>query len=61
MQHGRQERGASSVEYSLIVFAIAAFVVASMFAFGQSNRGLYADSCERIEEQVQFGTASTCP
>jgi Flp pilus assembly pilin Flp len=33
------DRGASAVEYGLIVFAIAAVVIVAVFAFGTGDRG----------------------
>ncbi len=52
------ERGASSVEYGLIVFAIAALIVVVLFALGRVSRDLYQDSCDKISEQAR--PSSTC-
>ena len=38
------DRGASAVEYGLIVFAIAAIVAVVVFALGVVNRELFQDS-----------------
>lgn len=48
MRHSRTEDGASSVEYGLIVFAIAAIVVITLFAFGTVTTGMFTNSCDEI-------------
>jgi pilus assembly protein Flp/PilA len=42
------EDGASSVEYGLIVVAIAALIVAILFMLGGVVEESYSDSCEEI-------------
>jgi pilus assembly protein Flp/PilA len=54
----RSERGASAVEYGLLIAGIAALIVVSVFAFGGGARGLFHGSCSDIYEQQ--GTGS-CP
>lgn len=46
------ERGASSVEYALILTAIAAVIVLVVFALGGAVQGLFSDTCTRIAGQV---------
>ncbi|WP_370249977.1 Flp family type IVb pilin [Nocardioides sp.] len=41
----RCERGASSVEYGLIAFGIAATVAAAVFFFGGAVHDLFNDAC----------------
>jgi Flp pilus assembly pilin Flp len=42
------ERGASAVEYSLLVALIAAVVVTAVVALGLTTGSAYEDSCEKI-------------
>lgn len=48
----RDDRGASSVEYGLVVAAIAAVVVAILFALGGLTVDLFDDSCDTIGSKV---------
>jgi Flp pilus assembly pilin Flp len=50
--------GASSVEYALLLGAIAAVVVFAVFVLGGAVRGLFEDTCSRIDAQVTV--AATC-
>lgn len=43
------ERGASAVEYGLLVAGIAALIVAAVFAFGGLVEGIFTDTQGRIE------------
>ena len=43
-----KDRGASAVEYGLMVAAIAAVIVAVVFGLGGLVRGTFADSCQDI-------------
>ena len=52
------ERGASAVEYGLIVVAIAALVVLVVFAFGKVVNELFDKTCDNVTTQV--GTNSAC-
>ena len=51
------DRGASAVEYGLIVFAVAAVVVVAVFAFGAVTRDVFADSCATIRTQTQVSAS----
>ncbi|HEY0890496.1 MAG TPA: Flp family type IVb pilin [Nocardioides sp.] len=43
----REQRGASAVEYGLLIAGIAALLVVILFAFGDSIRDvLFEDTCE---------------
>ena len=52
------DRGASAVEYGLIVFAIAAVVVAAVFALGAVTSDVFATSCTTIRDTTSVG--ATC-
>ena len=47
------ERGASAVEYGLLIAGIAALIVAAVFLFGGVVHNLFGDSCGTITAQVQ--------
>lgn len=54
----RDERGASAVEYGLLVAGIAALIVAVVFVFGGMIKGVFTDSCSAIQND---GTSNgTC-
>ena len=53
-----EERGASAVEYGLVVFAIAGVVVAAVFAFGAVTADLFATSCTTIRSAATSVSAS---
>ncbi len=46
----RSDRGASAVEYGLLVAAIAAIIVAVVFAIGTATGGLFNDTCTSIAD-----------
>ena len=54
----RDERGASAVEYGLLIAGIAAMIVAAVFAFGGGANGLFHGSCDEIIEGQSLGS---CP
>jgi Flp pilus assembly pilin Flp len=56
---GGSEHGASTVEYALIVFAIAATIVLAVVALGPPVLGLYDGTCRAIQGGAS-GPASTC-
>lgn len=53
----RDESGASSVEYGLIAFAIAALIVVIVFALGGVVSGTFSNSCEAIKNQAAPSSA----
>ena len=55
-----QERGASAVEYGLLVTAIAAIVILVVIAIGQFVKGTYDNTCGSFEGQIA-GVTETCP
>jgi pilus assembly protein Flp/PilA len=52
----RDERGASAVEYGLLIAGIAALIVVAVFAFGGGTNGLFHGSCSEIIEQQSLGS-----
>ncbi|HEX4698783.1 MAG TPA: Flp family type IVb pilin [Actinomycetes bacterium] len=55
----RADGGASTVEYALIVFAIAATIVMAVVALGPPVLGLYDGTCRAVRGGAS-GPASTC-
>ncbi len=49
----RGDRGASSVEYGLVVFAIAATIVVALFALGPQVYGLFDTTCQAVRGGVE--------
>jgi pilus assembly protein Flp/PilA len=55
--HGaRDERGASAVEYGLLIAGVAALIVLVVFALGDVVSGQFADTCGSVANQI--GTQS---
>ncbi|MGH3385403.1 MAG: Flp family type IVb pilin [Nocardioidaceae bacterium] len=46
MDRSRDELGATAVEYALMVVAIAAVIVAVVFAIGLATDGNFGDTCD---------------
>ncbi|HEY0890495.1 MAG TPA: Flp family type IVb pilin [Nocardioides sp.] len=42
------ERGASAVEYGLLIAGIAALIVVIVFAFGDNIQDIFNDTCDTI-------------
>ena len=42
------ERGASAVEYGLLIAGIAALIVVVVFAFGNTIAGVFTDTCNEV-------------
>ena len=53
-----EEKGASAVEYGLLVAAIAALVVIIVFALGGVVKEVFTNTCTDI--QASASTAATC-
>jgi pilus assembly protein Flp/PilA len=51
------ERGASAVEYGLLIAGIAALIVAIVFLFGSGVNALFDDTCDSI---MQSAIPSNC-
>ena len=58
----RGDAGASSVEYGLIVFAIAAVITIAVFALGTPVLGLFDTTCHSVRGGIvdSGGTAPSC-
>ena len=52
----RTERGASAVEYGLLITGIAALIVVVVFAFGGVVTEMFRDTCNSVEAQRSSGT-----
>jgi pilus assembly protein Flp/PilA len=52
-----QERGASAVEYGLLVAAIAALVVVAVFAVGNWTNNSFTETCNQLD---QVGSNPAC-
>lgn len=54
----REDRGASAVEYGLLVAAIAALIVIIVFALGGLVRDVFKDTCSKID--AESSANATC-
>jgi pilus assembly protein Flp/PilA len=55
-QPRKDERGASAVEYGLLVAGIAAVIVAAVFLFGQGVFSeLFQNTCDSIAQNMEGG------
>jgi len=52
------ERGASAVEYGLLIAGIAALIVAIVFLFGGVIRNIFNNTCGKVASSTGSGT--TC-
>ncbi len=52
------ERGASAVEYGLLIAGIAALIVVVVFAFGGVIRNIFSDTCKSVGQSAAGGTGS---
>ncbi len=46
----RNERGASAVEYGLLLTGITALIVVVVFAFGDNVLDLFSDTCDTLND-----------
>lgn len=53
------ERGASAVEYSLMVVAVAAVIVLIVFAVGEFTLETYSSTCDNLAAG-DFGGSHSC-
>jgi Flp pilus assembly pilin Flp len=56
----RRDDGASAVEYSFIVAAVAAILVLVVVAVGKFTGAAYTDTCTSLQAG-DFNTSQTCP
>ena len=48
LQGTRSERGASAVEYGLLIAGIAALIVVIVFAFGDNIQDIFDSTCKSV-------------
>lgn len=53
-----RERGASAVEYGLMIAGIAAIIAVAVFAFGGGSTGMFQDSCKTVFADRSVGSCS---
>lgn len=53
-----RERGASAVEYGLLIAGIAAIIAITVYLFGAGVSGLFTDTCTSIVSSAGTGTCS---
>ncbi len=51
----RDERGASAVEYGLLLAAITGVIVAVIFLFGTNISSIFSDTCNNISTSSGVG------
>ena len=56
----KDEKGASAVEYGLLVAAIAALIVVIVFALGGIVSEVFKDTCDTIKAEGGASISSTC-
>jgi pilus assembly protein Flp/PilA len=54
----REERGASAVEYGLLVAAIAAVIILVIFALGDNIKSLFSNTCDAVKTNASAGGKS---
>jgi pilus assembly protein Flp/PilA len=50
------ERGASAVEYGLLIAGIAALIVVVVFAFGGVLNGIFQSTCNKVGSGASAGS-----
>ena len=55
----KDEKGASAVEYGLLVAAIAALIVVIVFALGGVVKDVFSKTCSAVQSGAS--TSTTCP
>ncbi|MCH1868219.1 Flp family type IVb pilin [Nocardioides sp. CFH 31398] len=56
----RDERGASAVEYGLLVAGIAAVIVAIVFVLGDTITSAFSDTCTEVSTGVDGAANADC-
>ncbi len=54
----KDEKGASAVEYGLLVAAIAALIVVIVFALGGIVQSVFKDTCNKVGTGASVATTS---
>lgn len=60
MRRHRDDTGASSAEYALLLAAIAAVLVVVLWQLGGVVTGLFSSTCDGVKSKVSPGTSGTC-
>jgi pilus assembly protein Flp/PilA len=50
------QRGASAVEYGLLIAGIAAIIAVAVYAFGGGVNGLFSNTCKTFNGQSHSGS-----
>ena len=53
-----EERGASAVEYGLLIAGIAALIVVAVFAIGPLLKEAFGDTCDQISASQSAGSCA---
>lgn len=53
------ERGASAVEYALLIAGIAAILVVAVFALGPITKEMFTDTCDNVAD-ASSDITTTC-
>jgi pilus assembly protein Flp/PilA len=54
------EKGASAVEYGLLVAAIAAIIIVLVFVIGKYVKGAFQQTCNGFEDNASVGVSESC-
>ncbi len=60
MINDARDRGASAVEYGLMVAAIAALIVGVVFGLGGVVNEIFTDTCDTVRADAQGTIAAPC-
>jgi len=60
LRRERDDKGATAVEYSLLVVAIAAVIVIIVFALGSQVRSMFNKTCDSISSNASLTETSSC-
>jgi pilus assembly protein Flp/PilA len=52
-----EDRGASAVEYGLLIAGIAALIVVIVFAFGGVIKSVFSQTCSKINASASVGSS----
>ena len=55
LESRHEDRGASAVEYGLLVAAIAAVIILVVFALGDNVKELFRGTCQNVHGAGSFG------
>src|SRR3954451_9385236 len=57
----KSDKGASAVEYGILVAAIAAVIVALVFALGTQVKSSFKGTCDSLKTGLGTASTTTCP